>query len=216
MTYNEFIGTIIATRGKFACGDRYHETHHIIPKCCGGSNEKDNLIDLYAEEHYVAHKLLALENPDNDKLQFAWWQMCHCKKDSREYVVSAEDYAMAKEAHANAIGKLTADSWANPDIRAKRQATLSSETTRKKMRESAKKRYETEEGRTRIEEMWTDELRARVSKSVLQFTKDGQFVAEYFGVREASRRTRVMSSSIIECCLGKRKSAGGFVWKYKK
>lgn len=215
MTYEEFINNILNTRGRFACGDEYHERHHILPICCDGDNDEKNLIDLFAEEHYEAHKLLALENPNNDKLQFAWWQMCHCKKEDREYEVSAEDYTMAKKAHAAAIKKQNIERWANPEIRAKIQASLSDPKTRKKMSESAKKRYNTVEGKAHITEMWTDELRASVSKSVLQFTKDGEFVSEYFGAREASRRTNIMSSSIIECCNGKRKSAGGFIWKYK-
>ena len=176
---------------------------------------KKNVIDLLAEEHYMAHKLLALENPDNDKLQFAWWQMCHCKKDEREYEVSAEDYAMAREAHADAISKQGIKRWANPEIRAKLQASLSSPETRDKMRNSAKNRYNTPEGRAHIKGMWTDDLRCRVSKPVLQFTKDGELVTEYFGAREAAKQTEICPSSIIECCNGKRKSAGGFVWKYK-
>ena len=28
-----------------------------------GSNDEDNLVYLYAQEHYYAHKLLAIENP---------------------------------------------------------------------------------------------------------------------------------------------------------
>jgi hypothetical protein len=215
MTYEKFIDNILNTRGRFACGEKYHERHHIQPICCNGNNDEKNLIDLFAEEHYEAHKLLALENPNNDKLQFAWWQMCHCKKEDREYEVSAEDYAMAKEAHAVAIQKQSIERWANPKIRAKIQASLSDPKTRKKMSESAKKRYNTVEGKAHIAEMWTNELKASVSKSVFQFTKDGEFVCEYFGAREAARCTNIVPSSIIECCNGKRKSAGGFIWKYK-
>ena len=48
VTYEEFINNIIQTRDRFACGDEYHERHHIIPKCIGGTDDKDNLIDLFA------------------------------------------------------------------------------------------------------------------------------------------------------------------------
>ena len=34
-----------------------------------GSNDEDNLVYLYAQEHYYAHKLLAIENPKNNGLQ---------------------------------------------------------------------------------------------------------------------------------------------------
>ena len=48
VTYEEFINNILETRGRNGCGDEYHETHHIVPKCMGGSNDEDNLIDLFA------------------------------------------------------------------------------------------------------------------------------------------------------------------------
>ena len=36
----------------------YTERHHIIPKSLGGSNDKANLVDLTAREHFVCHWLL--------------------------------------------------------------------------------------------------------------------------------------------------------------
>lgn len=36
----------------------YVEKHHIIPKSCGGSNNKNNLVFLTAREHFIIHLLL--------------------------------------------------------------------------------------------------------------------------------------------------------------
>lgn len=36
----------------------YKERHHVIPKCMGGTNDRSNLIDVTAREHYVMHLLL--------------------------------------------------------------------------------------------------------------------------------------------------------------
>jgi 5-methylcytosine-specific restriction endonuclease McrA len=36
----------------------YGENHHIIPRCFGGSNDKQNLVKLTAREHFIAHLLL--------------------------------------------------------------------------------------------------------------------------------------------------------------
>lgn len=55
----------------------------------------------------------------------------------------------------------------------------------------------------------------KVSKVVLQFDKQGNFIAEYPSTAEAARQTGIYQASICACCNGKRKSAGGFVWKYK-
>ena len=32
----------------------YKEIHHIIPKCLGGTDDKDNLVELTAREHFIA------------------------------------------------------------------------------------------------------------------------------------------------------------------
>lgn len=79
MTYREFIDNILYTRGRRSCGEGYCETHHIMPRCMGGTDEEENLIDLYAREHFIAHKLLAKENPDNNSLFYAYWMMCNCR-----------------------------------------------------------------------------------------------------------------------------------------
>lgn len=51
--------------------------------------------------------------------------------------------------------------------------------------------------------------------TVLQFTKEGEFVAEYSSAKEARRQTGINDSTIGLVCKGKGKTAGGFVWKYK-
>lgn len=51
------------------------ELHHIKPKCCGGSNDKHNLVKLSFREHYLAHKLLVRIHPSNKHLAKALWMM---------------------------------------------------------------------------------------------------------------------------------------------
>lgn len=115
-TYEEFIQNILDTRGRFSCGDEYHERHHIIPKCMGGTNDKDNLIDLYAREHFEAHRLLALENLENEKLIYAWHMMTIVKDKSRErYIVTAEEYEEAKIAFSKIHSELMKERYSNPE-----------------------------------------------------------------------------------------------------
>ena len=52
------------------------------------------------------------------------------------------------------------------------------------------------------------------SKKVLQLTKSGEFIKEWPSVMEASRQLGISNVSICNCCNGKYKSAGGYVWKY--
>jgi hypothetical protein len=74
----------------------YYESHHILPKCLGGSNTKDNLVLLTAKEHFVCHKLLCEIYPTLPALQFAFWAMCNQKKNGRTYRVSSREYERAK------------------------------------------------------------------------------------------------------------------------
>lgn len=136
ITYDEFIQNILDTRGRFNCGDDYNERHHIVPKCLGGTDEKDNLIDLFAREHFIAHRLLALENPENEKLVYAWWCMCQCKGFSKKREsVTPEEYEEARIAHAQVLSETR--SGENHPMYGKpspRKGKYHSEESRKRMR----------------------------------------------------------------------------------
>ena len=56
---------------------------------------------------------------------------------------------------------------------------------------------------------------AKGINGILQFSKDGEFIAEYPSIMEASRQTGCNNSHISSCCKGKRKSCGGYIWRYK-
>jgi len=67
MNYQRIYDTIIG-RGKNRILEGYKEKHHIVPRCLGGTDDTKNLVDLTAEEHYVAHQLLVKIYPNNIKL----------------------------------------------------------------------------------------------------------------------------------------------------
>lgn len=94
-SYDEYIDRIKFSNRKIV--PPYHK-HHIIPKSIGGLDTEENLIELYFEEHYYAHMLLALEHPSNKALNDAWWLMCHIRK-NQQYI-SAEEYAEARMRHS--------------------------------------------------------------------------------------------------------------------
>lgn len=138
MNYAEFIQNILDTRGRFACEDEYHERHHILPKCMGGTNDEDNLIDLYAREHFEAHRLLALENPNNDSLTYAWCCMAWRQNEYQDrYKLSPEEYEEVRIACAKAISKNAKKRLANPENNPMYGKHLSEET-RKKISEANK------------------------------------------------------------------------------
>ena len=98
MDYLKIYNSLVE-RGKNRQLTGYTETHHIIPKCVGGTNDKWNLVKLTAKEHFICHLLLCEIYPENSKLKFAFWRMCNVKDNEfqkRDYVVSSRLYQRAK------------------------------------------------------------------------------------------------------------------------
>lgn len=101
MTYQEFIDNILQTRGRFIDSGEYHERHHILPRCKNGTDNENNLIDLFAREHFIAHKLLAKENAHDDQLVYAYIIMAFTKdKHQERYELTPEEYEEARRIHA--------------------------------------------------------------------------------------------------------------------
>lgn len=163
-TYHEFINSILNNRDRCGCGNEYHEEHHIIPRCLGGSNEKENLVDLYAHEHFIAHKLLAQENPDNIGLVAAYSTMAFMKNDKQQrYEITPEEYELARISFSNAMKARWEDAdyrnaqiknlyqrWEDPEYRNKQSESRtklnfkmwSDEEFKKKMGKKVKERWE--------------------------------------------------------------------------
>ena len=55
-----------------------------------------------------------------------------------------------------------------------------------------------------------------LSKPILQFSPDGEFLGEYPSVKDAAEKTGVIKQNISSNLTGKYKTAGGFIWKYKE
>lgn len=295
MTYEEFINNILETRGRFECGEEYHERHHIVPKCMGGSNDEENLIDLYAREHFEAHRLLALENPENSKLIYAWWNMAHANKtNGRDYEITAEEYENAKIAFQQIYSgennpgygmqlseetkKKISDALKgdrhpfygkhrdeetckkiSESLKGKYTGEKSSfygkhhtEESKRKLSESHKGRqvgednpfygkHHTEETRKKLSEAnrgenhpmygkhHSDEVKKKISESnkgkqdrenhpqakkVEQYNLEGDLIKIWSCIKNASCELSIYAQNISDCCRGKRKTAGGYVWKY--
>lgn len=51
-------------------------------------------------------------------------------------------------------------------------------------------------------------------RKVLQFNLNGELIAKYTSVAEASKITRISKTCIARCCRKERENSGGFIWKY--
>lgn len=55
-----------------------------------------------------------------------------------------------------------------------------------------------------------------LSKPVEQYDLEGNYIRTWIGAKEAERQTGICNSHISQCCNGKRKTAGGFIWRFAK
>ena len=89
--------------------NEYGETHHIIPRCFGGKNSNENMVKLYAREHYIAHLLLwkmDMLPKMHNKMSMALHVMVNGsgnKKQNRSYLIPARIYEQSRKAYVTAI-----------------------------------------------------------------------------------------------------------------
>jgi len=78
------------------------ENHHIIPKCLGGTDEKENLVSLSPKAHFICHWLLTKmvgERNNREKLYYAFNFMLCKPKDLKErrYYPCSRVYEIARK-----------------------------------------------------------------------------------------------------------------------
>lgn len=57
-------------------------------------------------------------------------------------------------------------------------------------------------------------IECKLGKPIIGISKEGKIEKKYRSVREASRDIKKNSSSIFNCLSGKKKTCGGYFWKY--
>ena len=238
-TYQEFIQNILNTRGRFSCGDEYHETHHIVPRCIDGTDDEDNLIDLFAREHFEAHRLLALENPKNKKLIYAWWMMSTTiKSNQRRESITAEEYEEARKAFSQSISGENNPMYGKPSpmlgthlseeqkqhLREINTGELNpkygipvSEETRAKMRAARLGRVATEEERLNMRNAHLGKnmgANSGLAKKMAQYGLDGILIKVWDCMADASRELHIHPMSLSNACSGKTQRAGKYQFRY--
>lgn len=182
----------------------YYEKHHIIPKCLGGSNKKENIVYLTPREHYIAHWLLYRIRPHSNKLSYSFWIMNWpgTKKVKREYRISSRMYEEARTAMKNS------NSRNMKGEKNHRFGVSMSEEQKKKISESCK-------GKRNTPEQLKRQSLAQM-KPINQFTKDGVFIKRWNSLEEVTKKLNLHGSAISRVCHGKQKTSGGFKFEYIK
>ncbi len=188
----------------------YTEKHHILPKCLGGSNDKGNLVELTAREHFLCHRLLCEINPKSTKLWYALFLMaigkqnikCEYKLDSRSYerlrLEFIQNVKGKKKPHGFGKGRI----FSSTHIENMSKAKLGI----KKPQGTGEKISIARKGKPNLKN----------AKKILQYDKNKNFIKEWDSAQHAGNSLNIHYGSISCCCLNKTKSAGGFIWEFKK
>jgi hypothetical protein len=69
----------------------YKEKHHILPRCLGGDNSKENLVALTPKEHFIVHMLLCKFTLGKSRIKMlnAFHAMIYFTKKNRNYKVTS-------------------------------------------------------------------------------------------------------------------------------
>ena len=70
----------------------YKEKHHILPRCLGGKDNKDNLVELTAREHFIVHMLLCkfTKSQARIKMLYAFNFMSVVRNKYRDYKINSK------------------------------------------------------------------------------------------------------------------------------
>ena len=61
----------------------------------------------------------------------------------------------------------------------------------------------------------SEEWKSKLCIPILQFSLNNEFIKEWKSAKEIGLNFNVDSTSFIQCCKHKQKTAYGFIWKYK-
>lgn len=119
MDYQKVYDQLVQKNHTFSEGE-YFETHHKVPKSLGGTDDENNLVDLTAREHYIAHLLLVKiteqrgDKTAHGKMLYAFncmkWGRCDGE---RSFKYNSRLYQKIKSEYAN-LRKLMMKSSDNP------------------------------------------------------------------------------------------------------
>lgn len=170
----------------------YTETHHIIPKCLGGSNSKDNLAVLTAKEHFIAHYLLTKMYHD-DSIILAFIIMCNRTdgKNSNDYQEQKEKFRAItsermkiesnKPERKELARKVCIDRNTNPNFKKQLKESMTEER-RKKISERSKKMWEDseykEKHRESMSKVFTEEFKIRMSEETKRQNRENPKLKE--------------------------------------
>lgn len=196
--------------------NNYHENHHILPKCMGGTDELLNLVLLTPEEHYVAHQLL-IKIYDNPKLIYAVIMMSGnstCNKGNNKL------YGWLRRKVSVARSKSNIERFKDPEERRKISDKLKgrelSDYQRKRISESNRARAVSHETKEKISNSLKGKPCSEETKEKRRKNQTGRKYPPEFGKEISERQKGKPSSRLVICphCNKEGRLSGMIRWHF--
>ena len=228
--YNDFICEIITNFGQHRKTSPnpdgiIYERHHIKPRCVGGTDDIFNLVDLTPREHYIAHKLLAEEYPNEEKLICAWHFMSIIKQNN--YQATPEEYEASRLAIIKAQGDAVYQLNERGEIlgcyhsirEAGRQLGISYThiiacCNKERQRASGFYWQKVKDYNENGFNHKPFQGKIRYNRPVNQYTLDGEYITTFNSLTDAGAAVGRDRSAISACCRGVTKTSAGYIWKF--
>lgn len=228
MNYQKIYNQLIE-RAQNRILEGYKEKHHILPRCLGGSNDKENLVELTAREHFLCHMLLCEIYPNNAKLWYALFLMTIGKQKLKknQFKTSSRTYERIKLEWSQKVkGRRKPENFMTDELRRKISESnkgVSRNKGKKFTEEVIKKMSETKKGKKFSEEHINNLKKGiqnrkpftKTTKIVEQYDLKGNFIKFWNSTKEVDGYMGGKGNNAANCCRGRQKSAYGFIWKYK-
>jgi hypothetical protein len=203
----------------------YFELHHIVPKCLGGTNDKENLVKLTAREHFIVHKILNILNPSVEGLRYAIWSFITFNN-NRNIKIGSIEYEKLR--------KLFADSTSSRMKRNNPSHGGLSDEHKKNLSKAGIKRFKdiderkkcntfknlTEEERKERSKIWSNAAtgpkngRFKWNLKVKQIDKITGEIIKIYDYARLVKNEGYTPCYVIDCCNKKLKSHAGFLWEW--
>lgn len=180
MDYNKHYNLLIEKARSRRDISGYSETHHILPRCMGGTDEDSNLVELTAEEHYVAHQLLTRIHPGNGKLITAAFLMTISPGNRRS---NNKLYGWLRKQYSKAKSQSVREIW-------ERKTDAEREEYSNKMREIYTNKSPEEKERLLAQIMNTKRNRTDNEKEITKEKRSAAVIAEYESRPESKKIER--------------------------
>lgn len=160
----------------------FTETHHIIPRSIGGTDDESNLVKLIPREHYLCHALLPKMVTGNAiHKMYAAFNMMHVDRYGNRYTSRLYEYYKVK------FYKLHGENLKG----------------KKRTLESRLKQGQTTKGKPWSEKARKVKRNKPTAKPVLVYRKDnGSFVGEWESISLCAKELNLDHSSVWKICKG--------------